>query len=120
MIAEYSPFVGDRRAQKRFLLGCVTSFMQKNFLTWKSKHVSMVSNTKHVFHHALKPRYAISNGALPRKAHAIVFRAAPSVRTEESAVSFTYPRKQPPSNVLTDGLKWVRVGEEAGDQTLTR
>ena len=67
----------------------------------------MASNTKHVFHHALKPRYAISNGALPRKAHAIVFRAAPSVRTEESAVSFTYPRKQPPFECAHG---WPEVG----------
>jgi len=67
----------------------------------------------------MKSKYTVCNSAPPRKAQSVVFRKEKSARSE-SVVSFVYPRKQPstPSDVLTDCLKWVRVGNGEGDEAL--
>lgn len=67
----------------------------------------------------MKTNYIIRNSVSARRARGCIFVEMKAARAE-SVVTFAYPRKQPstPSDVLTDCMKWVRVGHGREDKAL--
>ncbi len=68
---------------------------------------------------AMKTNYIIRNSVPARRAQGCTYVEVKAAR-EGSGVAFTYSRKQPstPSDVLTDCMKWVRVGHGSEDKAL--
>ena len=67
----------------------------------------------------MKTNYIISNSIPARRARRCAYVEMKAARAD-SVVMFTYPRKQPstPSDVLTNCMKWVRVGHGKDDEAL--
>ena len=65
----------------------------------------------------MKTNYIISNSIPARRARGCAYVEMKAARAD-SVVTFTYPRKQPstPSDVLTNCMKWVRVGHGKDDE----